>query len=206
MVSEALKKVYEETGNKCIYAPHLVARADRILETAKKYIEWGATALMLNVILGHNMEVLKILREDPDINVPLYAHSGGRSGLSTGERRIDDTVWVKLIRLCGGDFFQHGVFGEKNTHIASLDEILLSHLVNVMREKIDGIKDTVPVAAGGLNISKIEENIKKHYDENSGYSVALLAGSSLLDDPEGPEKGARKMKEKIKSFIEKRLL
>ncbi len=203
MVSEALKKVYEETGNKCIYAPHLVARADRILETAKRYIEWGATALMLNVILGHNVEVLKILREDPDINVPLYAHSGGRSGLSTGERRIDDTVWVRLIRLCGGDFFQHGVFGEKNTHIASLDEILLSHLVNVMREETSGIKDMVPVAAGGLSIEKIELNLEKHFDEKFGFGVALLAGSSLLDDPEGPEKGARKMKEKIESSIER---
>ena len=158
---------------------------------------------MLNAVLGHNFEVLKILREDKEIQVPLYAHSGGRSCLSTGNRRIDDTVIVKFLRLCGADFFQHGVFGVKDTHIASLDETLLSHLVNVMREKIDGIKDTVPVSAGGLNISKIEENLKKHYDENSGYSVALLAGSSLLSDPEGVEKGAIKFKEKIEQTIQK---
>lgn len=98
LVKEALKKAYEETGNKCIYAAHLVERADKIKETAKRYIEYGATGLMLNVVLGHNCEVLKILREDSDINVPLYAHSGGRSALSTGNRRIEDGVIVKLIK------------------------------------------------------------------------------------------------------------
>jgi len=203
LVSDALKKAYEETGNKCLYAPHLVERSDRICDTAKKYIEWGATALMLNAVLGHNFEVLKILREDEEIQVPLYAHSGGRSCLSTGNRRIDDTVIVKFLRLCGADFFQHGVFGVKDTHIASLDETLLSHLVNIMREKIDDIKDTVPVAAGGLNILRIEENLEKHYDENFGYGVALLAGSGLLSDPEGVEKGAIKFKEKIEQIIQK---
>ncbi|MCM8802953.1 MAG: RuBisCO large subunit C-terminal-like domain-containing protein [Candidatus Omnitrophica bacterium] len=201
LVSEALKKAYEETGNKCIYAPHLVERADKIKDTGKRYIEYGATGLMINVVLGHNFEVLKILREDPDINVPLYAHSGGRSALSTGKRRIDDGVIVKFIRLCGGDFFQHGVFGVKDTHIASLDEDLLNHLIYVMRKDLDRIKDTVPVCAGGLRIENIKLNIEKHYDKKLGYHVALLAGSYLLGHPEGPYQGARKFVETIKEII-----
>lgn len=203
LVSEKLKRAYEETGNICLYAPHLVERADRIVDTAKRYIEWGATALMFNAVLGHNFETLKILRENNDINVPLYAHSGGRSCLSTGNRRIDDTVITKFLRFCGADFFQHGVFGVKNTHIASLDDGLLSHLVNVMREEKSGIKDTIPVAAGGLNISKIEENLKKHYDKKYGYAVALLAGSGLLSDTDGPESGARKFNKRIEEIIQK---
>lgn len=204
LVSQALKKAYEETGNKCLYAPHLVAPCSKILDTARRYIDWGATGLMLNVIFGHNVEVLKMLREDTYINVPLYAHSGGRSGISTGCRRIDDTVWVKLVRLCGGDFFQHGVFGVKDVHVASLDENLLKHLVFIMREKISGIKDMVPVAAGGLGLENIVPNLENHYDKKFGYGVALLAGSNLLADPEGPEHGASKMAEKIISFISSR--
>ena len=203
LVAQALKKAYEETGNKCIYAPHLAVRADKLIDTAKRYIEWGATGIMMNVILGHNMEVFKMLRECSEINVPFYAHSGGRSGISTGARRIDDTVWVKLIRLCGGDLFQHGVFDVKDCHVASLDEGLLSHLVFIMREETSGIKDMIPVAAGGLSLEKIEINMQKHYDEKFGYGVALLAGSNLLGDPDGPEKGALKIKDKINSYIRK---
>jgi ribulose 1,5-bisphosphate carboxylase large subunit-like protein len=201
LVSEALKRAYEETGNRCIYAPHLVERADKILDTAKRYIEFGASALMLNVVLGHNFEVLKILRESSEINVPLYAHSGGRSALSTGNRRIDDGVFVKLIRLCGGDFFQHGVFGVSDTHIASLDEQLLNHLIFIMREDLNTLKDTIPVAAGGLRIENLELNLEKHYDKKFGYDVALLAGSYLLNHPEGPYKGAKEFCEKIKHYI-----
>lgn len=200
LVNQAIKKAYEETGNKCIYAPHLVERADKIKDTAKRYIEWGATGLMLNVVLGHNFEVLKILREDPDINVPLYAHSGGRSALSTGERRIEDRVIGKLIRLCGGDFFQHGVFGVSDTHIASLDENLLTELICVMREETGDVKDTIPVAAGGLRIENLELNLKKHFDKKYGYHVALLAGSYLLGHPEGPFKGALEFSERVKSI------
>jgi len=200
-VSSALKKAYEETGNKCIYAAHLVERADKIKDTAKRYIDYGATGLMLNVVLGHNFEVLKILREDKEINVPLYAHSGGRSALSTGNRRIDDTFIVKLIRLCGGDFFQHGVFGVKDTHIASLDEELLNHLIFVMREDLNGIKDTVPVAAGGLRIDNLKLNLEKHYDKKFGYGVALLAGSYLLGHPEGPYQGAKEFLSSVRNLI-----
>jgi 2,3-diketo-5-methylthiopentyl-1-phosphate enolase len=200
-VSSALKKAYEETGNKCIYAAHLVERADKIKDTAKRYIDYGATGLMLNVVLGHNFEVLKILREDKEINVPLYAHSGGRSALSTGNRRIDDTFIVKLIRLCGGDFFQHGVFGVKDTHIASLDEELLNHLIFVMREDLNGIKDTVPVAAGGLRLDNLKLNLEKHYDKKFGYGVALLAGSYLLGHPEGPYQGAKEFLSSVRNLI-----
>ncbi|MCM8757190.1 MAG: hypothetical protein NC823_01765, partial [Candidatus Omnitrophica bacterium] len=138
-----------------------------------------------------------------DIGVPLYAHSGGRSGLSTGPRRIDDTVWVKLVRLCGGDFFQHGVFGVKDVHVASLNETLLTHLVRVMREKIPGIKDTIPVAAGGLDLARLELNLKKHFDSHWGYGVALLAGSRLLNHQEGPEQGAREFASVISRVIRK---
>ena len=201
LISEALKKAYEETGNKCIYAPHLVERADRILETAKRYIDFGATSLMLNVVLGHNFEVLKILRESQDINVPLYAHSGGRSALSTGDRRIDEGVIVKLVRLCGGDFFQHGVFGVSDTHIASLDEELLLHLIFIMREKLDNLKDTIPVSAGGLRLENLKLNLEKHYDKKFGYGVALLAGSYLLGHSEGPYEGAKQFTCEIKKFI-----
>ncbi|MCS7180920.1 MAG: RuBisCO large subunit C-terminal-like domain-containing protein [bacterium] len=201
LVNAALKKAYEETGNRCIYAPHLVERVDKIKETAKKYIEYGASGLMLNVVLGHNFEVLKILREDPDINVPLYAHSGGRSALSTGNRRIEDGVIVKIIRLCGGDFFQHGVFGVSDTHIASLDDNLLYHLVFVMRENLKGIKDTIPVSAGGLRIENLKLNLEKHFDEKLGYDVALLAGSYLLGHPQGPYKRAKEFNNIVQRVI-----
>jgi len=202
LVSQALKRAEEETGRKCLYAPHIVARADKIKDVAKRAIEWGATALMFNAVLGHTYEALSILAEDKEIDVPLYAHSGGRSGLSTGPRRIDDTVIAKLLRYSGADFFQHGVFGMKEMHVASLDDRLLHNLVRVMREDV-GVRDTIPVAAGGLGVTNAGINLKEHKDERFGYSVALLAGSNILKHPDGPKAGATAMHQAVQAYYEK---
>jgi len=202
LVSQALKRAEEETGRKCLYAPHIVARADKIKDVAKRAIEWGATALMFNAVLGHTYEALSILAEDKEIDVPLYAHSGGRSGLSTGPRRIDDTVIAKLLRYSGADFFQHGVFGMKEMHVASLDDGLLHNLVRVMREDV-GVRDTIPVAAGGLGVTNAGINLKEHKDERFGYSVALLAGSNILKHPDGPKAGAVAMHQAVQAYYEK---
>lgn len=206
LVSQALKRAEEETGRKCLYAPHIVARVDKIKDVAKRAIECGATALMFNAVLGHNYEVLSILAEDEEINVPLYAHSGGRSGLSTGPRRIDDTVITKLLRYCGADFFQHGVFGMKEMHVASLDDGLLHNLVRVMREDIPGIKDMIPVSAGGLGVTNVGINLKEHKDERFGYGVALLAGSNILKHPDGPKAGAIAMHQAIQAYYDEGII
>jgi len=102
-------------------------------------------------------------------------------------------VIAKLIRYCGADFFQHGVFGQKECHVASLDESLLSRLASALREPTEGIKDTIPVAAGGLGAANLGVNLEAHYLADMGYAVAALAGSNVLKHPDGPAAGARAM-------------
>ena len=201
-VAEGLRQAEEETGRKTLYAPHLVARADKIADQARKAIEWGATALMFNVVLAHAPEAMMVLAEDPEVNVPLYAHSGGRSGLSTGPRRIDDAVIAKLIRYCGADLFQHGVFGMKEAHVASLDESLLSRLVQVLQQDAGHIVDTAPVAAGGLSAANLGINMAAHRSPQRGFALAALAGSNVLKHPDGPAAGARAMRQAARAYKE----
>jgi 2,3-diketo-5-methylthiopentyl-1-phosphate enolase len=140
---------------------------------------------------------VEILAEDPDINVPVYVHSGGRSALSTGPRRIDDVVIAKLTRLCGGDYFQIGVMGQRNVHVASLDPGLLLRLDEVFKEPVPGIKDTVPVTAGGLGAANVGKNM-----EAFGSDLAPLAGSNVLDHPMGPKAGSIAMYQAVEAYTE----
>jgi len=195
LVSEALRKAEAQTGMKVIYAPHLTARPDRIKDMAMKAIEYGATGVMFNAVLANNLGTVEILAEDPEINVPVYVHSGGRSALSTGPRRIDDVVTAKLTRLCGGDYFQIGVMGQRNVHVASLDPGLLLRLNEVFKEPIAGIRDTVPVTAGGLGAANVGKNIAAF-----GYDIAPLAGSNVLDHPMGPKAGAIAMNQAVEAY------
>ncbi|MFC1718880.1 RuBisCO large subunit C-terminal-like domain-containing protein [Candidatus Poribacteria bacterium] len=197
LVSEALRRAEDETGKKTIYAPHLTARPDKIKDMAMKAIEYGATGVMFNAILANNLGTVEILAEDPDVNVPIYVHSGGRSALSTGPRRIDDVVTAKLTRLCGGDYFQIGVMGQLNVHVASRDPGLLLRLDEVFKEPITGIKDTVPVTAGGLGAANVGKNIQAF-----GYDLAPLAGSNVLDHPMGPKAGSIAMNQAVEAYTQ----
>ena len=200
LVSAALRKAEAQTGKRVIYAPHLTARPDRIKDMAMKAIEYGATGVMFNAILANNLGTVEILAEDPEINVPIYVHSGGRSALSTGPRRIDDVVTAKLTRLCGGDYFQIGVMGQMNVHVASLDPGLLLRLDEVFKEPITGIRDTVPVTAGGLGAANVGKNIAAF-----GYDVAPLAGSNVLDHPMGPKAGAIAMNQAVEAYGQEKI-
>lgn len=200
LVSSALKKAEDKTGKRTIYAPHLTARPDKIKDMAKKAIEYGATGIMFNAILANNLGTVEIIASDPDIDVPVYVHSGGRSALSTGPRRIDEVVIAKLTRLCGGDYFQIGVMGQMNVHVASLDTSLLVKLNEVFKEPIQGIKDTVPVTAGGLGAANLGKNI-----EAFGYDLAPLAGSNVLDHPMGPKAGSIAMNQALEAYKEARI-
>lgn len=196
LVTEALKRAYDETGQNVLYAPHLIASPDKMRDWAKKAIDWGVTALMFNPLIA-GIGCLEMLAQDKEINVPLYAHSGGRSGWSTGPRRVDDVVLAKLLRLAGADYFQIGVMGQEEGHIASLIPELLLRLKEVFTNDWEGIKDTLPVAAGGLNARNLVENIKAF-----GSSFMGLAGSSILKHPWGIKAGVTAMNQAAQAFKE----
>jgi len=187
LISRRLQQVAEETGRKTIYAPHLVTSPDKMKDTAKRLVEWGASALMFNPLVA-GLGVMNSLASDPDINVPLYAHSGSRSGWSTGPRRVDDVVLAKLIRLAGGDCFQIGVMGQLDVHVASRTPELLFKLHKILSQPWGSLKDTASVVAGGLNAINLVDNI-----DAFGQDFIGLAGSSILKHPMGIKAGVDAM-------------
>jgi len=201
-VRRALDRVEGETGRRAVYCPHLPYRSDRLRDAALRAIEWGATGVMFNAVLAHSLGALQILASDPDVDVPLYAHCGGLAALTTGPRRIDARVIARLARLCGADFFQIGVFGVSDCHVNSLDDSLLHMLADTFREPWGDLNDTVPVAAGGLSVRSVGRNLRELHDERLGHAVALLAGSNLLDHPDGPAAGARAMGQAVDAFLQ----
>jgi len=201
-VAGALRRVADETGRRALYMPHLPFRTDRLKEMAQRAVEWGAGGVMFNATLAHSLGALQVLAGDADLDVPLYAHCGGLAALTTGPRRIDARVVAKLARLCGADFFQIGVFGVADCHVNSLDSSLLGMLAATFRDPWGGLNDTVPVTAGGLAARNVGRNLEAMQHGKLGYAVALLAGSNLLDHPDGPEAGARAMWQAVEAYLQ----
>jgi ribulose 1,5-bisphosphate carboxylase large subunit-like protein len=208
-VAAALRRAYEETGKRMIYCPHLPVRTDRLLDTARRVIDWGATGVMFNVIMANNVGALQVIAETKDLDIPQYAHCGGLAALTTGPRRIDARVIAKLTRLCGADYFQIGVMGQRDCHVNSLDPSLLAMLADVFRDPIPttdagavAVRDTVPVTAGGLGASNLGYNLDAFGHPEWGLALAPLAGSSILDHPHGPKAGSIAMWQAARAYRE----
>ncbi|HWE40161.1 MAG TPA: RuBisCO large subunit C-terminal-like domain-containing protein [Isosphaeraceae bacterium] len=207
-VASALRRAFDETGRRMVYCPHLPVRADKLLDAARRVVDLGATGIMFNVIMANNIGALQIVTES-DLDAPIYAHCGGLAALTTGPRRIDARVIAKLARLCGADYFQIGVMGQRDCHVNSLDPSLLRMLAATFLDPIDttdagpvAINGTVPVAAGGLGATNLGHNLDAFRRADLGFAVAPLAGSSILDHPHGPRAGALAMWQAARAYQE----
>jgi ribulose-bisphosphate carboxylase large chain len=169
--------------------------------------------VMFNVIVANNIGALQIIAEAKDLDVPLYAHCGGLAALTTGPRRIDARVIAKLTRLCGADYFQIGVMGQRDCHVNSLDPTLLRMLAATFWDPIRttdagalAMTDTVPVTAGGLGATNLGHNLESFEHREWGFAFAPLAGSSVLDHPQGPRAGAEAMWQAVEAYRDKRIM
>ena len=70
----ALKKADEEKGEKTLYAFNITDRTENLKKNAMAVIENGGNCLLVNYnTIG--LDASRMLAEDPDINVPILAHS-----------------------------------------------------------------------------------------------------------------------------------
>ena len=196
-VVAALKRARDKTGQNCLYAPQICAGPETIRDTVRRAIDLGATGIMFNALVT-GLPVLSMLARDKDINVPIYVHSGGRTGFSTGPRRVDDVVIAKLVRLCGGDYFQIGVMNMDRCLYTSLFPTLLVRLNDVFTEKLGKLKDTVSVTAGGLSVHNMTAQL-----DAFGTDFMALAGTGILNHPDGPRAGVDAMMAVVDAWKER---
>ena len=70
---EVIRQHYEETGHKVLYTPNITDSALNVLDNARRAIDAGANAIMINY-LTVGISAMQGLAEHPDINVPIMAH------------------------------------------------------------------------------------------------------------------------------------
>jgi ribulose 1,5-bisphosphate carboxylase large subunit-like protein len=185
-VTAALKHAEEETGQKVLYAAHITTTPDLIIDRALEALENGATALMVN-FLAAGLSSLQLLRNHPNINVPIYAHCGGREafGRAAGQG-ISASVIVKMVRLLGGDYFRAGMHA---SYLVDTDED-----IQAMHEAARGswcpYNPILPAVSGGLNPKTIEVNVSRLGTDN-----LFLAGTGILSNPAGPKAGVEALRQ-----------
>lgn len=190
---EKERQVFEETGEHTLYSVNITDSIDKIKDNAYRAIEYGANSIMLNTYTaGHG--ALKMLADDPNINVPMLAHvdfAGAYAG-STYTGVSAPLLIGKLTRLAGGDF-------QINGHPWGKFPIAFKMFYRSFKfftQPWWNIKPMMYACSGGTT-----QLVVKNCIDALGTDIILAAGGGVHGHPDGSEAGARSMRQAIDAAI-----
>jgi len=186
---EIEKEVFEETGEHTLYTVNITDRVPKIFENAKRAVELGANALMVNY-LAVGFSVLRALAEDPSINVPILGHMDvtGAMYMSPYHGISSHIILAKLARLAGADIV---VIPAPYGKAPVLPEKFIRNAYN-LTFPFYNIKPTFPMPSGGITPSMIPNVIK-----DLGPDVVIGSGGGIHAHPQGPVAGAKAFRQAI---------
>lgn len=188
-VTEAVKRADEVKGEKTLFAFNITDRTDKLRDNALRAIEAGANCLMVNYFtIG--LDASRMLTEDPDINVPILAHSDFTGAVyeSPWSGMSASLIGAKLPRLAGLDMVialsPYGKF-----------PMMMDTFVNAglqMLMPMGNVKPIFPMPGGGTTQGHVEDLYKKF-----GNDVMIAAGGAIHGHPMGPAAGAKAFRQAI---------
>jgi 2,3-diketo-5-methylthiopentyl-1-phosphate enolase len=190
---EVIRQHYEETGHRVLYTPNITDNALKVLDNARRAIDAGANAIMINY-LTVGISAMQALAENPEINVPIMAHLdfAGTMYESPVSGISSYLILGKLARLAGADMV---VFPSPFGKFPLLRERYLQighHLNNPWCH----IKRVFPMPGGG-----VMPNCVHAIYRDLGPDSIMGCGGAIHGHPMGPVAGARAMRQVIDAAV-----
>lgn len=188
---EKEKKAFEETGEHTLYAVNITDSIDKIRDNALRAIEYGTNCIMLNAYTA-GQAALKMLADDPEINVPILAHVDfvGAYASSTYTGISAPLVVGKLTRLAGGDFQINGHPWGK----FPIPYKVFFRSFKFFTQPWWNIKPMMYACSGGTT-----QLVVKNMVDTLGTDIILAAGGGVHGHPDGSYAGAKSMRQAIEA-------
>lgn len=188
---QAACQVYEETGHKVLYVVNITDRIGSMVENARKAVDVGADAVMVNyAAVGY--DVLNHIAET--VSVPVLGHYAGagvyyesdKSGISS------QLIIGKFPRLAGADMVII------NTPYGGypLEYQKYMSTVQQLRLPLYGLKPAFPAVGGGVQPGLVERFVGE-----LGNDIILATGGAIQGHPQGAAAGARAMRQAIDAAV-----
>jgi 2,3-diketo-5-methylthiopentyl-1-phosphate enolase len=187
-VLKALDKAERETGHKTLYMVSITDEVNRVVDKCRRAVQMGATGLLLAYSAG--LSALKVLADDPEINVPILLHVSHMLALLP---RMNFPVLAKLCRLCGADMMLTPSMWS-SIPVASPEESL--RVVQTLQAPFYHIKRTWPMPAAGMYPGLVDVLIQEH-----GIDFIVPAGGGILGHPMGYKAGAMAWRQAIDAVL-----
>lgn len=192
-VMPAIQRADEVKGEKTLYAFNITDSPSKMKENAYRALEAGANCLMVNYATV-GLDATREITEDPNINVPILAHSDytGATYESEWSGMAATLIGAKLPRLCGLDMVisltPYGKF------YMMMDTFLNCGVQ--MLAPYGHIKPAFPMPGGGTTQGHIEDVMNKF-----GNDIMIAAGGAIHGHPMGPAAGARAFRQGIDAVM-----
>ena len=186
---ELEKQVFEETGEHTLYTVNITDSVPKIFENAKRAVELGANAIMINYI-AVGIPVLQAIAEDPSINVPILGHMdvAGALYMSPYHGMSSHLVLGKLPRLAGADIVVIPAPYGKAQVIVEKFELMARNLTYPLYN----LKPTWPMASGGITPSMVPNVMR-----DLGNDIIIGSGGGIHAHPQGPVAGGKAFRQAI---------
>ncbi len=188
------RQVYEETGEHTLYTVNVTDRLPRMFDLAKRCIDAGANAMMVNY-LAVGPEAMRGLAEDPAINVPILAHMdvAGVYFMSPCQGISSPIVFGKFPRLCGADgIVLPFALGGKGIY---MHERFMASVRN-LTYPFGNLKPTLPMPSGGITPANVPDIIN-----TLGKDVMIGSGGGIHAHPKGPTAGTKAFRQAIDAVL-----
>jgi 2,3-diketo-5-methylthiopentyl-1-phosphate enolase len=186
---EIEKQVFEKTGEHTLYTVNISDSVPKIFENAKRAIELGANALMINYI-AVGLPVLQAIAEDPKINVPILGHMdvAGALYMSPFHGLSSHLVLAKLPRLAGADIVViPAPYGKAPVIVEKFDNVARNLTFPLYK-----LKPAWPMASGGITPTMVPKVMAQ-----LGNDIVIGSGGGIHAHPEGPVAGGKAFRQAI---------
>jgi len=188
-VMDAIDKAKSKTGKEVIYFVSITDEVDKVVEKARRAVKLGANGLLLAYSAGPS--ILRVLAEDPDINVPILLHPSHMLALTPS---IAVPVMAKICRICGADLMLTPTYWSSIPLVSHEEGI---RCAQVKLAPLKHIKKTWPMPAAGMYPGLVPLLVKEF-----GQDIVIPAGGGMLGHPMGYEAGARAWQQAIEATME----
>ncbi len=185
------RAAFEETGQRATYVPNVTTEADGLLDNARRAVDAGARAVMVNfAALGYGM--LGALARS--IDVPILGHYAGSGMFYEGTRSgmSSHIALGKLPRLAGADMVvintPYGAYPiRREQYLLTVAELALPH---------PHLAPAFAAVGGGLHPGLVGVLVGE-----LGRDIVLAVGGAIQGHPDGPTAGARAMRQAIDAAV-----
>lgn len=185
---DAAHRADEIKGETTLYACNITDEVCRLKDNAMTVIENGGNCIMVDVH-GIGYSAVRMLAEDPEINVPILGHSCFNGAFTCSPYQgMSSKVVVKLCRLVGCDIYL------TQPPYGKFDNTFDNYIINIItsKAKFYDLKPTLPFVGGGVVAGLVPRFMK-----DCGNDVLLGVGAGIHAHGMGPRAGAKAFREAI---------